>query len=118
MWTSHPTRIRPLFTIPPAAILCGGALSGTFRPNDSRRKDMTITADFFRRGFSACRRVAPPLSAGFETPVQHDALSLSPLRMPECEPGVAQRPPRGLAAGRFARRVSIPSPGLSAGLAL
>lgn len=114
----HHTRIRPLFISSPAAILRGGALSGTFQPNGSRRKDMTITADFLRRGLSACRRVATLLCAALEIPVRRDALSLSPLRMPESEPGVAQRPRRGLAAGRFARRASIPSPGLSAGLAL
>lgn len=93
-------------------------LSGTFQPNGSRRKDMTITADFSRRGLSACHRVATPLSVGLEIPLRRDALSLSPLRMPESEPGVAQVPSRGLPAGRFARRASIPSPGLSAGLAL
>jgi hypothetical protein len=42
-------RSLPLFNIPPAAILRGGALSGAFHPNGSRLKDMTITADFFRR---------------------------------------------------------------------
>jgi hypothetical protein len=115
---AHHTRTRPLFFIPPAAILRGGALSGTFQPNGSRRKDMTITADFSRRGLCACHRVATPLSVGLEIPVRRDALSLSPLCMPKSEPGVAQVPSRGLPAGRFARRASIPSPGLSAGLAL
>jgi len=108
----------PLFLIPRAAILRGGALSGPFQPNARRRKDMTITADLSRRGLAARRRLAPPPSAGLRISIRRDALSLSPLRMPESEPGVAQRPPRGLAAERFARRASIPSPGLSAGLAL
>jgi len=114
----HRTRIRPLFIISPAAILRGGTLSGTFQPNGGRRKDMTITADFFRRGLSACCRIATPRCAALEISVRRDALSLSPLRMPESEPGVAQCRPRGLAAERFARQASIPSPGLSAGLAL
>lgn len=111
-------RIRPLFITSRAAILRGGALSGTFQPNGGRHEDMTITADFFHRGLYARRRVATPLSAAPGISLVRHALSSSPLRMPESEPGVAQRPPGGLAAGRFARRASILSPGLSAGLAL
>jgi len=131
---SHHTRRRPLFFIPRAAILRGGALSGTFHPNARRHEDMTITADFSCRGPSARRPARPPSAAclfvglrvaGRRTPVSRDALSLGPFRLPEPEPYVAQRPsiPQGdflrgggLPAGRTAWRAAIPSPGFSAGL--
>jgi hypothetical protein len=107
---AHHTRIRPLFIIPPAAILRDGALSGTFQSNGSRHKDMTITAEFSRRGFSARRRVAPLLSAGLGIPVCRDALSLRPLCMPASRPDVAQCLPRGLPAGRFREAGLYPVP--------
>ncbi len=118
---SYQTRRWPLFFIPRAAILRGGALSGTFHPNAGRQEDMTITADFSRCGLrvrrlarppSAARRVAarrlsgPRMAgpwfagrrmAGPWTPVFRDALSLSLFRLPEPEPDVAQRPPIPLA---------------------
>ena len=83
----HHTRSRPLFIFPPAAILRGGALSGAFHPNGGRRKDMTITADFFRSRREACRRLA-----------SFEASST------------------GLPSARIAWRASIPSPGFSAGI--
>jgi hypothetical protein len=116
---SYHTRRRPLFFIPRAAILRGGALSGTFHPNAGRQEDMTITADFSRCGLrarrlarppSAARRVAGrrmagprmagPRIAGRRTPVSRDALSLRLFRLPEPEPDVAQCPSTGLPAGR------------------
>jgi hypothetical protein len=72
------TVIRPLFIIPPAAILRGGALSGTFHPNGVGREDMNITADTSQRARTA--RQSPHRSL-----VSRDALSLSPLRWPEHE---------------------------------
>jgi hypothetical protein len=108
---SYQTRRRPLFFIPRAAILRGGALSGPFHPNAGRHEDMTITADFSCRGHSARRPVRPPSAAsrvagprsagrrlaGPQPPAFRDALSLSPFRLPEPEPDVAQRPhpPKG-----------------------
>jgi hypothetical protein len=137
-------RRRPLFFIPRAAILRDGALSGTFHPNVGRHKDMTITADFSCRGRSArClarpptagrrmagprvagRRMAGPRIAGRQTSIFRDALSLSPFRLPEFGSDAAQRLPipqghflrgGGLPSGRTAWRVSIPSPGFSAGI--
>ncbi|WP_434114842.1 hypothetical protein [Paraburkholderia caffeinilytica] len=100
----YQTQRRPLFFIPRAAILRGGALSGTFHPNARRHEDMTITADFSHRGHD-----------GRQIPVSRDALSLSPFRLPEREPDVALRPPRRFPSGRIAWRASIPSPGFSAG---
>lgn len=116
----------PLFLIPRAAILCGGALSGPFQPNARRRKDMTITADLSRRGLAARRRLAPTPSAGLRISIRRDALSFSPLRMPERGPDMtsrapatrcAGRSPTGLASGPIARRAFATLPGLSAGLA-
>ena len=112
----YQTRRRPLFFIPRAAILRGGALSGTFHQNAGRHEDMTITADFSCRGLRA-RRLARPPSAARRIAVPHNALSLSPFRLPEPEPDVAQRPPRAVPSGRPAWRASIPFPGFSAGSA-
>lgn len=97
---SNRTAIRPLFILPPAAILQGGALSGAFHPNGAGRKDTIITADTSQRGRTA--RQSPRGSLVFR-----DALSLSPLRWPEPEAQLEPAPefnPAQLAA----RRASIP----------
>lgn len=113
---SNRTFIRPLFTILPAAILQGGALSGTFHPNGVGRKDMIITVDTSLRGRRARRRLLRLLPAVLPTgchrsraarqsPLCRDALSWSPLRWPEHEPTPAEAPEPNLAQ-RTARRVS------------
>ena len=105
---SHHTPTPLLFVIPRAAILRGGAWSGTFHPNGCRRKDMTITADSFRFGLRAgCPARLP--SAVRQIPVTRDALPLSPLRLTEFWPHVAQRspipqspnPPQGTSFGAY-----------------
>jgi hypothetical protein len=82
---SNRPAIQPLFIFPPAAILRGGALSGTFHPNGVGRKDMIITADIFLRGRAARRslRWSPRQIAN-----SRDALSVGPLRWPEPEAGL------------------------------
>ena len=126
--TLYQTRCRPLFFIPRAAILRNGALSSTFYPNAGWHEDLTIIADFSRRERSVRRQTRPPSCcrwfAGRRSPMFRDALSLSPFRLPEPVPNVAQRPlnPQkdflrgtGVPSGRTAWRASIPSPGFSAG---
>jgi hypothetical protein len=92
---------QPLSIIPPAAILHGGALSGTFHPNGVRRKDTIITADTSRCGHAVRRRISAPLlthlqaacrrqPGALEKPLRRDALSWRPLRLPETGPDPAQ----------------------------
>lgn len=106
LFGSRHGRNQPLFVIPPAAILRGGALSGTSYPNGRRHEDTTITTDSFSFELRVCHPLRPRYAAlripGRRMPASRDALSLRPLRLTEPEPDVAWR-------------AYISSPGLTAG---